>query len=70
MNVEKVLEAQRIIANAKRELAIRVKRRLEHGGCFEAAEVTYRIRTNRELKTLKINFHLSKLLVSVYLYEP
>lgn len=70
MNLEKVLEAQRIIANAKRELAIRVKRRLEHGGCFEASDVTYRIRKNRELKTLKINLHLSEWLVSVYLYEP
>lgn len=70
MNIKEVMEAQKIITNAKKELAIRVKRKLEIGGCFEASEVTYRIRTDRDLKTIKIDFYISQLFVSVYLYEP
>lgn len=70
MNIREVMEAQKVISNAKKELAIKVKRRLENGGCFEASEVLYRQWKNRYLKTLKLDFCIFDLSLSVYLYEP
>ncbi|MBS5857301.1 MAG: hypothetical protein ACLTKT_06800 [Clostridia bacterium] len=70
MNIKEVIEAQKVIAKAKKELAIKVKRRLENGGCFEASEVLYRQCKNRYLKTLKLDFAILDLSVSVFLYEP